>query len=80
MKGDFELGRPLHFDDIKEFHCVYRLFLFDIFKAKDQERMRVEITKKSNKKETKDSNNPLDEIDEEELLGKKTSKNRKLND
>jgi hypothetical protein len=33
LKGDFELGRPLHFDDIKEFHCVYRLFLFDIFKV-----------------------------------------------
>ena len=33
LKGEFELGRPLHFDDIKEFHCVYRLFLFDIFKV-----------------------------------------------
>lgn len=33
LKGEFDLGRPLHFDDIKEFHCVYRLFLFDIFKV-----------------------------------------------
>lgn len=40
------MGRPLHFDDIKEFHNVYRLFLFDIFKAKDQERMKAEQSKK----------------------------------
>jgi hypothetical protein len=35
LKNEFDMGRPLHFDDIKEFHNVYRLFLFDIFKAKD---------------------------------------------
>lgn len=43
------MGRPLHFDDIKEFHCVYRLFLFDIFKAKDQERMKVEQSRRGNR-------------------------------
>jgi hypothetical protein len=57
LKGDFDLGRPLHFDDIKEFHNVYRLFLFDIFKAKDQERMKVETSRKSGKK-------PDDMVDE----------------
>jgi hypothetical protein len=42
LKGDFDLGQPVQFQDAKEFHMVYRTFLFDIFKAKDQERMRAE--------------------------------------
>jgi len=62
LKGEFDLGRPLHFDDIKEFHNVYRLFLFDIFKAKDQERMKVEQTRKA---PANRSGNPNDQMIEE---------------
>ncbi|KAM3134068.1 hypothetical protein pb186bvf_013794 [Paramecium bursaria] len=34
---NFNLGKPLYFDDQKEFHCIFQMFLFDIYKAKDQE-------------------------------------------
>ncbi|CAD8082108.1 unnamed protein product [Paramecium primaurelia] len=68
LKGDFELGRPLHFDDIKEFHCVYRLFLFDIFKAKDQERMKAEVSRKGRRLEERESKKSISQPrqDEEE--------------
>ena len=55
MKGEFELGRPLHFDDIKEFHCVYRLFLFDIFKVKMEfKKGELEASFKAGQAVTKD--------------------------
>lgn len=45
--------------DAKDYHCLYRSFMFDLFRAKDQERAKIMGMSTSTKKNRKAK--PLDE-------------------
>jgi hypothetical protein len=61
LKGDFEMGTPIRFTDAREYHCVYRQFMFDIYRAKDLEKVRL----MQQKRQTSRGGNKKGAIEEE---------------